>query len=116
MLFPHRWKRIGRKSLGLGYRLENILGEYERTFHEAQMIVGPRSTMCVQGQAKKTLLSSVTRVPSGLMGCALAAEVSGQKEGGKIQTCMNFFARPCKHLVKFIINYGIQVVAKEQTT
>ena len=43
-----RWNRIGRKSLGLGYRLENILGEYERTFHEAQiMIVGPRSTMCV---------------------------------------------------------------------
>ena len=28
---------------------------------------------CLQGRAKKFLLSSVTHVPSGLMGCALAA-------------------------------------------
>ena len=49
----------------------------------------------VQGRAKKFLLSSVTHVPSGLMGCALAALVSGQKEGEKIQTCRNLFAQPC---------------------
>ena len=44
------------------------------------------------GLSKKILLSSVTHVPSGLIGCALAACVSGQKEGGNIQTCRNFFA------------------------
>ena len=30
------------------------------------------------------------------MGCALADKVSGQKGGGKIQTCRNFFARLCR--------------------
>ena len=52
----------------------------------------------VQGRAKKFLLSSVTHVPSRLMGCALAALLSGQEEGGKIQTCRNFFAPRCKSL------------------
>ena len=47
--------------------------------------------MSLQGGAKKILLSSVTHVPSRLMGYALAVQVSGQKEGGKIQTCKNFF-------------------------
>ena len=49
----------------------------------------------VQGRAKKFLLSSVTHVPSGLMGCASAALswwVAGRRE---IQTCRIFFARPC---------------------
>ena len=50
---------------------------------------------------KKILLSLVTHVRSRLMGCALAAWVSGQKEGGKIQTCINFFARPCTRPVLF---------------
>ena len=40
----HRWNRIGRKTLGLGYGLENILDGYERGFQKAQMIVGPRGT------------------------------------------------------------------------
>ena len=46
---------------------------------------------------QKTLQTSVTHVLSGLMGCALAAWVSGQEYGGKIQTCNNFFARPSRH-------------------
>ena len=54
-----------------------------------------RASVRVQNGVKKILLSSVKHVPSGLIGCALAAKVSGQKEGGKIQTCRNFFARPC---------------------
>ena len=46
----------------------------------------------VQGRANKTMLSSVTHVASGLMGCASAA--LGYWVGGKreIQTCKNFFA------------------------
>ena len=55
----------------------------------------PPFSIYVQDRAKQILLSSVTHVPSGLMGCALAAYVSGQKEGGTIQTCRNFLARPC---------------------
>ena len=42
---------------------------------------------------QKTLQTSVTHVLSGLMGCALAAWVSGQKYGGKIQTCNDFFRK-----------------------
>ena len=48
----------------------------------------------LQGGAKTILLSSVTHVPSGLIGCALAAYVSGQKEGGRIQTCRIFSHGP----------------------
>ena len=53
--------------------------------------------LLVQGRAKKILLSSVTHVLSGLLGCALAALnwwVVGRRE---IQTCRNFFAPPCKY-------------------
>ena len=48
----------------------------------------------IQRRAKKITLSSVTHVPLGLMGCALAA--LGWWVGGKreIQPCWNFFA-PC---------------------
>ena len=52
-----------------------------------QLIIG----FPIQGRAKKFLLSSVTHVPSGLMGCASAALswwVAGRRE---IQTWRNFF-------------------------
>ena len=54
-----------------------------------------RLSLTYRVKQKKFLLSSVTHVPSGLLGCALAAYISGQKDGGIIQTCRNFFARPC---------------------
>ena len=44
---------------------------------------------------QKILLSSVTHVLSGLMGYALAVQISLQKEGGKIEKCRNVFAQPC---------------------
>ena len=36
------------------------------------VIIAPLFEVTLQGRAKKTLLSSVTHVVSGLMGCALA--------------------------------------------
>ena len=49
----------------------------------------------VQGWAKKFLLSSVTHVLSGLMGCALAALSWWVAWRREIQTCRNYFAPPC---------------------
>ena len=49
----------------------------------------------IQRSAKIIKLSSVTHVPSGLMGCASAALrwwVGGRRQ---IQTCLNFFAPRC---------------------
>ena len=42
-------------------------------------------------QQKYLLLSSVTHVPSGLMGCASAALGWWVGARGEIQTCLNFF-------------------------
>ena len=52
------------------------------------------------GSSKKTLLSSVTHVSSGLMGCASAA--LGRWVGGRreIQTCKKFFAPRCMSQVE----------------
>ena len=43
---------------------------HEEMFRFSEIMTSP---CYLQGQANKTLLSSVTHVPSGLMGCALAA-------------------------------------------
>ena len=60
----------------------------------------------VQRGAKKIKLSSVTHVPSGLMGCASAALrwwVGGRRQ---IQTCLNFFALRCRIiLAPFLVLY-----------
>ena len=52
----------------------------------------------VERRAKKIKLSSVTHVPSGLMGCASVA--LGWWVGGRrdIQTWLNFFAPRCTGL------------------
>ena len=42
-------------------------------------------------EQKKTLLSSVTHVPSGLMSCASAALGGGWEEGGKFKHARIFF-------------------------
>ena len=39
----------------------------------------------------KNLSKFSEKVVYWLMGCVLAAQVSGQNQGGKIQTCMIFF-------------------------
>ena len=48
--------------------------------------VGFKCTVTHTGLRKKFLLSLVRKVPLGLMGCALAAQVSGQQQGAEIQT------------------------------
>ena len=48
----------------------------------------------IQGRAKKILPSSARKVLGGLIGCALAAFVSAQKQGGKIQHAWIFFPWP----------------------
>ena len=90
-------RSTGPLQLELRGRLQNLhYGSTNRFEIEISGILPFfRYSLAVQGRAKKILLSSVTHVPSRLMGCALAALVSWQKEGGKIQTCRNFFARPC---------------------
>ena len=46
------------------------------------------------GSGKKNPAKFSDTRSAGLMGCASAALVSGQKQGGKIQTCRNFLHDP----------------------
>ena len=65
----------GRKIIRGSYRAERHITLLRQSEIQDKVLryKNPIDIYNVQGRAKKILLSSVTHVPSGLLGCALAA-------------------------------------------